>query len=1438
MNKIYKVIWSKVRNCYVAVSEIAKRNGKSCTSVNCGGKSNRTRSLRMAAATLGVAAALVGGVGFGSPVAWAEDVAGGETRTINDETMANEKFYLDGSNITFTVGAGGAVYNISGNSTGPVNGNNVVINGGTITNADVEYDNSTWLPLPSGINGGYSTTGAVSDNHVTITNATIGGYYPTAYGGHSDSGAVSKNTVTIENNNSNLFVYGGHSITGTVGGDDAADGNVVTMKSGAVNYIAGGWSGSNEDGGSVKNNQVTVEDGTVGSQIYGGASDGGSVELNRVIFEKGSTIGIFGGQSGGKDALNNTVTINDGTVTNVYGGQAVAGWISGDCGDVKGNQVTINDGTINGVVYGGYSTNGTAGGATAEKGNKVTITGGTVNAIVYGGYVNSGTGDARNNVVSISGSTTTAGSVYGGRTYKGAAKENGVTISGAKVTGGVYGGFAYTGSSATEGIASGNYITISEKDGNVAKVTRTVYGGYGYSTTGNYVTVTAGEIGGAYGGYSTGSIEGNSSGNIVEVSGNKTKVGSITGGHSTYGTAGGVAEGEGNKVIINGGEVNGDVYGGYVLYGGVASGNTVEINDGILGNNIRVFGGRTDSYSYDTGEAKSNTVAINGGTMVLDIAVYGGYSDNGNAGGDSEAEGNTVVINNVNGGIYVTGGHSASNGSANYNSVTIDKATVARTYGGYAYALTASHNKVDIKNGSTVNGDLYGGFSSKGAASSNRVSIDNSTISGNVYAGYGYQDTINNTVELNDATVTGNVYGGKSSNGDGVSGNTLILSGTSTVGASIQNFASFKLADTVSWVDGATILQANQFAVNADDTRASLDIKDAESNLASATSGQMTLLGSDTADDFKTLSLIYSGSDSPVALSETNQSKVLKSGAETTETTPVNGVTLTYASSHTVSLDADNSYKNVLYKVDSIPSKISLGDMTWGTGRDLAGAFIFGSGAVVDATNLTFGDITTALSVNDSMVLAENATGITSAITPTEGNNKTVKIKDYTDSATGIGYEATASGNVTAGTGVVKYTVGSVTADKITLTSREWGTAADAMPDTWKASASTEVDGTNFVYTGTATTALKANDTAAILNAPGLTTASSVTGGADKTLAVDYTDSAAGIKYVAEATGHVAAAANAVNYVVDSVAVNSVDLSGWNGTGTSAVTDGWTGNGVAVTTGSFAAPTDLAAGSARDIVTASAGFFTDEAITGVNKYGNGETFTETEQAGVTLAGHKVGGVKADADGAKLTYYAMNKTGDTLTLGEAKFVANGTVAKYGSEYDLTAAAINADGLKFAEGQDAMKAGAVMTVVDATGAKKGTGDATLASFASKTYEVDFTDPIEGKALTLTGKHTDTLAQDTAKTKLTYTVGEKKVETAAFTGTVNWNPDAAYQENTGYTFSDATKIDASKLSMAGNVTTALAPGESMTLLSAAGLKETNSVEQPTAAGSINVA
>ena len=60
MNKIYKVIWSKVRNCYVAVSEIARRNGKSCASVHCGVKADRTHTGLALSAIVG--AALLAGV--------------------------------------------------------------------------------------------------------------------------------------------------------------------------------------------------------------------------------------------------------------------------------------------------------------------------------------------------------------------------------------------------------------------------------------------------------------------------------------------------------------------------------------------------------------------------------------------------------------------------------------------------------------------------------------------------------------------------------------------------------------------------------------------------------------------------------------------------------------------------------------------------------------------------------------------------------------------------------------------------------------------------------------------------------------------------------------------------------------------------------------------------------------------------------------------------------------------------------------------------------------------------------------------------------------------------------------------------------------------------------------------------------------------------------
>ena len=49
MNKIYKVVWSKAKHCYVVTSELAKRQTKGCGA----------RSLRMTTVSLGVAASLL-----------------------------------------------------------------------------------------------------------------------------------------------------------------------------------------------------------------------------------------------------------------------------------------------------------------------------------------------------------------------------------------------------------------------------------------------------------------------------------------------------------------------------------------------------------------------------------------------------------------------------------------------------------------------------------------------------------------------------------------------------------------------------------------------------------------------------------------------------------------------------------------------------------------------------------------------------------------------------------------------------------------------------------------------------------------------------------------------------------------------------------------------------------------------------------------------------------------------------------------------------------------------------------------------------------------------------------------------------------------------------------------------------------------------------------
>ncbi|MBR5999889.1 MAG: hypothetical protein IK089_01360, partial [Oxalobacter sp.] len=477
----------------------------------------------------------------------------------------------------------------------------------------------------------------------------------------------------------------------------------------------------------------------------------------------------------------------------------------------------------------------------------------------------------------------------------------------------------------------------------------------------------------------------------------------------------------------------------------------------------------------------------------------------------------------------------------------------------------------------------------------------------------------------------------------------------------------------------------------------------------------------------------------------------------------------------------------------------------------------FSAGSTIDASGLSFNQTTQLLKANDSMTLLSGAEGVKneSITQPSAG----VAV-EYTDSKN-IKFNATASGTVSVASNDVKYTVGSVTTNKVTLNSMAWGTTASLPDSSWTASEKTEIDATKFAYTGTATTALTKGDTATILNATGLTDASPVTKGTNKTVNINHTDTNS-INYVATASGHVVAAANKANYVVDSVAVSTVDLSNWNTTGTSTVDSKWTSEGLTVNTGNFT--TSLTPGSSKDIVTAADGFFTGATYTGDNKYVNGDLDAEDKNKnGVQLAGTQTGGVKANDAGNTLTYYAKTKTGTALKLDTitSTFAKGGTVAAYGSEFDLTGADINADNFIFTNGVDKAATGATMTVVDATQAvKDGSGHA-LKKFDTKTYNTSFKDAnVDGTVLTLEGSRNNTLSQDSAQTKLTYKVGAKEVEKASFDGSVKWSKGGTYYTNDSYQFKEGEEgasTDVSKLAFE-EVTEEINKNDSMTLIKAA--------------------
>ena len=361
MNNIYQVIWSHVKHCYVVTSELAKRHGKGCGA----------RSLRMAAVSMGVAAALIGGIG-GSVAEAAEGARPMiviERVTIDDSSKAytfqsaNNPLTVDAELIA-TVTNGNRVYgNVAKATIYTTDSITYTMREGILEkhiDRVIEYGEPYFSVLT--VNPFDDTTTTGDSTYATLgeyvkasaaAQADVSGYSVTMTSGNlvdvagalSWGGNVSGNSVTI-NGGTATYVYGGYSNSGK------ANGNTVTISGGTVGTESGGSGiyGGYSSSGAANSNTVTISGSTINADIYG--ASGATADGNTVTISGSNTVflsskGIHGAVASG-DATNNTVNVLVNNLASSYliGGESFGG------GTSSGNTLNIAaKGVTTGAVY-------------------------------------------------------------------------------------------------------------------------------------------------------------------------------------------------------------------------------------------------------------------------------------------------------------------------------------------------------------------------------------------------------------------------------------------------------------------------------------------------------------------------------------------------------------------------------------------------------------------------------------------------------------------------------------------------------------------------------------------------------------------------------------------------------------------------------------------------------------------------------------------------------------------------------------------------------------------------------------------------------------------------------------------------------------------------------------------------------------------------------
>ena len=1159
------------------------------------------------------------------------------------------------------------------------------------------------------------------------------------------------------------------------------------------------------DNGTLENNEIVYDtnvDGVV--HVVGAyATDANQTATNNTVTIAGNADLSNGHVTGAylhgvnDHADGNTVIINSGsTINDVYGGYALGGGSS----TASNNTVTINGGTIKEMVAGGYFRNG----GTAE-GNTITLNGAKIKS-VYGGYANDGTLTCSDNILNLSGENEVGRKV-----------QNFKTINFENVTWGKP-ALKLTGTDPDYGItqnADGTYAAINTWSavfsGDVPETGTTtliesanalpegleVYTG----ATTKVALTTTGVVAGSYK-VTDGSDDKfyKNLSTVALANENKAVVYNATDNHLSYTDKTDPA----NKAVT--------------LYAQPSASDT-DAGYTVAVNNYTLY--LADGF-------KSLTVA--GGDWDTLTELYAGYTTTGaNLSGYSLSVTGTL---NATEGITISGEKSAvAMAAVTDGSVKISDSVIT---------VTSTNHKLMISGIENSNAGAARGSVTISGSRSNANSVPTTRLTGSsidIYAANTGSNTYKS--EQGNVSLSGDVgfkgtvsLYGRQNNATGT-GNTLRIGTDGTNDAVWRGYTStdgstWTQTNAIGYVYNFDTIALHAVEFNADrpalkagtlsyrssggsnDLRnvtldlTNLSFVDGDGNAYTPTSGSMKLL--DTATDLTGMKLAYNAATQATPVGLTEEGVVVKKDASPTES-EANGVTLAYRNTHTVAFAADS--KSITYNIANPVGDVALGTIDWvkdGTARTLTDAenalFTFNGTTAVNAENLTFRGTINENPLNQSMTLLAGATGVTGDHITPPGERKGEIAVAYTD-AKNVKFDAKASGTVSVDSGAVKYTINSVALDKATLGSLAWGDT-DSLPDSWKASGTTQIDDTNFAYTGAAGTALKAGNTATILTAPGLLATSPVTDGtvAGKTVDINYTDDA-GVTYTATASGHVAAAKDAVNYVVDSVAATGVNLQSWNGKDASTVitANGWAlAAGATIETDGMTVP-KVEAGKHIDILQSDTDeFFANAKINGANVYKEA-SFTDNEN-GITLTGSQFKGVTLNSEKKHVIYAAGIKDVATVTLGSVTWQKGATLLDGSSTtgYDYTAVkALGTDGFDVSyTSPETVAAGDSMTLLKVNETLAGE----IAADVEKTKAYSYT-PVEGVTVdaAVTGKMSrsghDVIFTATANqaSKLTFGSVDWKDSGALMTRPSNITFAGADVDTTKIHFKNIKELDANK-------------------------------------------